>query len=52
MPILVPADVRDLLVRRYMVGPEAEGVFTLFAIAFFLLLSHLRRTQLAAEPSA
>jgi undecaprenyl-phosphate 4-deoxy-4-formamido-L-arabinose transferase len=26
-----------LLVRRYMVGPEAEGVFTLFAIAFFLL---------------
>jgi undecaprenyl-phosphate 4-deoxy-4-formamido-L-arabinose transferase len=26
-----------LLVRRYIVGPEAEGVFTLFAIAFFLL---------------
>jgi undecaprenyl-phosphate 4-deoxy-4-formamido-L-arabinose transferase len=26
-----------LLVRRYMIGPEAEGVFTLFAIAFFLL---------------
>jgi undecaprenyl-phosphate 4-deoxy-4-formamido-L-arabinose transferase len=26
-----------LLVRRYVVGPEAEGVFTLFAIAFFLL---------------
>jgi undecaprenyl-phosphate 4-deoxy-4-formamido-L-arabinose transferase len=26
-----------LLVRRFIVGPEAEGVFTLFAIAFFLL---------------
>jgi undecaprenyl-phosphate 4-deoxy-4-formamido-L-arabinose transferase len=26
-----------LLLRRYLVGPEAEGVFTLFAIAFFLL---------------
>jgi undecaprenyl-phosphate 4-deoxy-4-formamido-L-arabinose transferase len=26
-----------LLIRRYVVGPEAEGVFTLFAIAFFLL---------------
>ena len=26
-----------LLVRRIVVGPEAEGVFTLFAIAFFLL---------------
>jgi undecaprenyl-phosphate 4-deoxy-4-formamido-L-arabinose transferase len=26
-----------LLVRRYLVGPEAEGLFTLFAIAFFLL---------------
>jgi undecaprenyl-phosphate 4-deoxy-4-formamido-L-arabinose transferase len=26
-----------LLVRRFVVGPEAEGVFTLFAIAFFLL---------------
>ena len=23
--------------RRYVVGPEAEGLFTLFAIAFFLL---------------
>lgn len=26
-----------LLVRRLMVGPEAEGLFTLFAIAFFLI---------------
>jgi undecaprenyl-phosphate 4-deoxy-4-formamido-L-arabinose transferase len=26
-----------LLIRRYVMGPEAEGVFTLFAIAFFLL---------------
>jgi undecaprenyl-phosphate 4-deoxy-4-formamido-L-arabinose transferase len=26
-----------LAVRRLMVGPEAEGVFTLFAIAFFLI---------------
>jgi undecaprenyl-phosphate 4-deoxy-4-formamido-L-arabinose transferase len=26
-----------LLIRRYLHGPEAEGVFTLFAIAFFLL---------------
>ena len=26
-----------LVVRRFVVGPEAEGVFTLFAIAFFLL---------------
>ena len=26
-----------LVVRRLMVGPEAEGVFTLFAIAFFLI---------------
>jgi len=26
-----------LLVRRLLVGPEAEGVFTLFAIAFFLI---------------
>lgn len=26
-----------LLVRRFVVGPEAEGVFSLFAIAFFLL---------------
>ncbi len=25
-----------LVVRRFVVGPEAEGVFTLFAIAFFL----------------
>lgn len=25
-----------LLVRRFMVGPEVEGVFTLFAILFFL----------------
>jgi undecaprenyl-phosphate 4-deoxy-4-formamido-L-arabinose transferase len=26
-----------LVVRRLMMGPEAEGVFTLFAIAFFLI---------------
>ncbi len=26
-----------LIVRRLVVGPEAEGLFTLFAIAFFLL---------------
>jgi undecaprenyl-phosphate 4-deoxy-4-formamido-L-arabinose transferase len=26
-----------LAVRRLIVGPEAEGVFTLFAIAFFLI---------------
>ncbi|MBS0364745.1 MAG: glycosyltransferase [Proteobacteria bacterium] len=26
-----------LLVRRFTVGPEAEGLFTLFAIAFFLI---------------
>jgi undecaprenyl-phosphate 4-deoxy-4-formamido-L-arabinose transferase len=26
-----------LLIRRYLHGPEAEGVFTLFAIAFLLL---------------
>jgi len=26
-----------LLVRRVMVGPEVEGVFTLFAILFFLI---------------
>jgi undecaprenyl-phosphate 4-deoxy-4-formamido-L-arabinose transferase len=26
-----------LIVRRLVLGPEAEGVFTLFAIAFFLL---------------
>ena len=26
-----------LMVRRLIVGPEAEGVFTLFAIAFFLI---------------
>src|SRR3989337_2148552 len=26
-----------LFVRRLIVGPEAEGLFTLFAIAFFLI---------------
>ncbi len=26
-----------LVVRRFMIGPEAEGVFTLFAINFFLM---------------
>jgi undecaprenyl-phosphate 4-deoxy-4-formamido-L-arabinose transferase len=29
--------VAYLLVRRLLIGPEAEGVFTLFAITFFLL---------------
>ena len=29
--------VAYLFVRRLMVGPEAEGVFTLFGIAFFLI---------------
>jgi undecaprenyl-phosphate 4-deoxy-4-formamido-L-arabinose transferase len=26
-----------LAIRRLMIGPEAEGVFTLFAITFFLI---------------
>jgi hypothetical protein len=26
-----------LLIRRLIVGPEAQGLFTLFAIAFFLI---------------
>ena len=26
-----------LVIRRIMVGPEAEGLFTLFAINFFLM---------------
>jgi undecaprenyl-phosphate 4-deoxy-4-formamido-L-arabinose transferase len=26
-----------LVVRRLLIGPEAEGLFTLFAIAFFLI---------------
>jgi len=26
-----------LVVRRLIVGPEAEGLFTLFALAFFLI---------------
>jgi undecaprenyl-phosphate 4-deoxy-4-formamido-L-arabinose transferase len=26
-----------LVVRRFVVGPEAEGLFTLFSIAFFLI---------------
>lgn len=29
--------VAYLLIRRMLIGPEAEGVFTLFAIAFFLI---------------
>lgn len=29
--------VATLIVRRLLIGPEAEGVFTLFAIVFFLL---------------
>jgi undecaprenyl-phosphate 4-deoxy-4-formamido-L-arabinose transferase len=35
--LLSVAFVLYLVVRRIVVGPEAEGVFTLFAIAFFLL---------------
>jgi undecaprenyl-phosphate 4-deoxy-4-formamido-L-arabinose transferase len=35
--LLSVAFVIFLLIRRLVVGPEAEGVFTLFAIAFFLL---------------
>ncbi len=31
------AFVAFLAVRRFVVGPEAEGVFTLFGIAFFLI---------------
>ena len=26
-----------LVIRRIIIGPEAEGLFTLFAIAFFLI---------------
>jgi undecaprenyl-phosphate 4-deoxy-4-formamido-L-arabinose transferase len=26
-----------MLLRRFAIGPEAEGVFTLFAIVFFLM---------------
>ena len=26
-----------LAIRRFIVGPEAEGLFTLFGIAFFLI---------------
>jgi undecaprenyl-phosphate 4-deoxy-4-formamido-L-arabinose transferase len=26
-----------LVIRRFIVGPEAEGLFTLFAILFFLI---------------
>jgi undecaprenyl-phosphate 4-deoxy-4-formamido-L-arabinose transferase len=26
-----------LAIRRFVVGPEAEGLFTLFAISFFLI---------------
>jgi undecaprenyl-phosphate 4-deoxy-4-formamido-L-arabinose transferase len=29
--------VAYLMIRRFFMGPEAEGVFTLFAIAFFLI---------------
>jgi len=35
--LLSIAFVLFLAVRRLMVGPEAEGVFTLFGIAFFLI---------------
>jgi undecaprenyl-phosphate 4-deoxy-4-formamido-L-arabinose transferase len=35
--ILSALFVGYLLIRRLIVGPEAEGVFTLFAIAFFLI---------------
>jgi len=35
--MLSVAFVIFLIIRRLVMGPEAEGVFTLFAIAFFLL---------------
>src|SRR5256884_4858004 len=35
--LLSVASVVFLAIRRVMVGPEAEGVFTLFGIAFFLI---------------
>jgi undecaprenyl-phosphate 4-deoxy-4-formamido-L-arabinose transferase len=35
--LLSLAFVLFLAVRRFIVGPEAEGVFTLFGIAFFLI---------------
>ena len=37
MSILSGALVLLLLVRRFVLGAEAEGVFTLFAISFFLM---------------
>jgi len=35
--LLSVAFVIFLAVRRLVVGPEAEGVFTLFGVAFFLI---------------
>jgi len=35
--ILSGCFVAFLLIRRLIIGPEAEGLFTLFAIAFFLI---------------
>jgi undecaprenyl-phosphate 4-deoxy-4-formamido-L-arabinose transferase len=37
LSILSALFVSYLVVRRLIVGPEAEGVFTLFAITFFLI---------------
>jgi undecaprenyl-phosphate 4-deoxy-4-formamido-L-arabinose transferase len=35
--ILSALFVAFLMIRRVIVGPEAEGLFTLFGIAFFLI---------------
>ena len=35
--VLAPALGVFLVLRRLIMGPEAEGLFTLFAIAFFLI---------------
>lgn len=37
LSLLAGVFVIYLLIRRLLVGPEAEGVFTLFAISFFLI---------------
>jgi undecaprenyl-phosphate 4-deoxy-4-formamido-L-arabinose transferase len=37
LALLSLAGVVGLAIRRLVVGPEAEGVFTLFGIAFFLI---------------
>ena len=36
-PVMGALFVVFLVIRRLIVGPEAEGLFTLFAIAFFLI---------------